>query len=71
LAPGSSLSPWIGAMLVALGAVATAAGTKRYQEFCRRLARSEMPSPHAEILPMLLGWALVVLGAVMIGVLLV
>lgn len=69
--PGSSLSPWIGAVLVALGAVATAAGTKRYHEFCRRLARSEMPSPHAEILPMLLGWALVVLGVVMIGVLLV
>jgi uncharacterized membrane protein YidH (DUF202 family) len=58
-------------MLVVLGAIATAAGTRRYHQFCRRLGRSEMPSPHAEVLPMLLGWALVVLGAVMVAVLLV
>jgi uncharacterized membrane protein YidH (DUF202 family) len=70
-APGSGLSPWLGALLVVLGAIATAAGTKRYQEFCRRLARSELPSPHAEVLPMLLGWSLMVLGGVLVGVLLV
>jgi hypothetical protein len=55
---------------VVLGAIATAAGTRRYHKFCRRLGRSEMPSPHAEVLPMLLGWALVVLGIVMVAVLL-
>ena len=71
VAAGSALSPWIGALLVVLGGVATAAGTKRYQEFCGRLARSELPSPHAEVLPMVLGWSLVVLGAILVAVLLV
>jgi putative membrane protein len=68
---GSGLSPYLGAVLVVLGAVATGAGTRRYQEFCRRLGRSELPSPHAEVLPMMLGWALVVLGAVLVVLLLV
>jgi hypothetical protein len=30
-----------------------------------------MPSPHAELLPMLLGWSLVVLGVMLVVVLLV
>ena len=50
---------------------ATGAGTRRYQKFCRRLGQSEMPSPHAEITPLLLGWSLMVLGIVMVVVLLV
>ena len=70
-APESGLSLYIGALLVGLGVVATAAGTRRYQEFCRRLDRSELSSPHAEVLPLLLGWALVVLGVALVGVLLV
>jgi putative membrane protein len=69
-AAGSGLSPYLGAVLVALGAVATGAGTRRYYEFCRRLGRSELPSPHAEVLPLILGWALVVLGVVLVAVLL-
>jgi putative membrane protein len=68
---GTGLSPYLGAALILLGAVATAAGTHRYQEFCRRLGRGEMPSPHAEVLPMLLGWTLVVLGLLLVAVLLV
>ena len=68
---GTGLSPYLGAVLVVLGAIATAAGTRRYQKFCRRLGRDEMPSPHAELLPMLLGWALVVLGLMLVAVLLV
>jgi putative membrane protein len=71
VASGSGLSPYLGAVLVVLGAIATAAGTRRYHKFCRRLGRDEMPSPHAELLPMLLGWALVVLGAMLVAVLLV
>ena len=67
---GSGLSPFLGAALVLIGVVATAAGTKRYQEFCRRLGRQAMPSPHAEILPLTLAWALAALGLVLIGVLL-
>jgi putative membrane protein len=70
-ASGSGVSPYLGAVLVVLGAIATGAGTRRYQEFCRRLSRSELPSPHAEVLPMLLGWALVVLGVALVAVLLV
>ena len=70
-APGSGVSPYIGAVLVVLGAIATGAGTRRYQEFCGRLGRSELPSPHAEVLPLVLGWALVVLGAMLVAVLLV
>jgi hypothetical protein len=50
--------------------IATGAGTRRYQKFCRRLGRGEMPSPHAEITPLLLGWSLMVLGIVMVVVLL-
>jgi putative membrane protein len=71
LVSGSGVSPYVGAVLVVLGAIATGAGTRRYQEFCRRLGRSELPSPHAEVLPMMLGWALVVLGATLVAVLLV
>jgi uncharacterized membrane protein YidH (DUF202 family) len=69
-AAGTGLSPYIGAVLVVLGVIATAAGTHRYQEFCRRLGGRELPSPHAEVLPMILGWALAVLGVVLVGVLL-
>ncbi len=68
---GSGLSPYLVSVLVVLGAVATGAGTRRYHKFCRRLGRGEMPSPHAEVLPMLLGWALVVLGVMLVAVLLV
>lgn len=68
---GGGLSPYLGAVLVVLGAIATGAGTRRYHKFCRRLGQSEMPSPHAEVLPMLLGWALVVLGVMLVAVLLV
>jgi putative membrane protein len=68
--PGTGLSPYLGAVLVVLGVIATGAGTRRYQKFCRRLGRGEMPSPHAEITPLLLGWSLAVLGIVMVVVLL-
>jgi putative membrane protein len=68
---GTGVSPYLGAVLVLLGVVATAAGTRRYQEFCARLSRSELPSPHAEVLPMMLGWALACLGVVLTAVLLV
>jgi putative membrane protein len=67
---GSGLSPFLGAALVLIGVVATSAGTRRYQEFCRRLGRPALPSPHAEVLPLTLGWALAALGVVLIGILL-
>jgi putative membrane protein len=67
----AGVSPYLGAALVVIGIVAIAAGTKRYQEFCRRLGREALPSPHAEVLPMVMGWSLVALGAVLVAVLLV
>jgi putative membrane protein len=60
------VSPYIGAALVLLGVVATSAGTRRYREFCRRLDRTALSSPHAEILPQVLGWLLAGLGAALI-----
>jgi putative membrane protein len=68
---GTGLSPYLGAVLVVLGVIATAAGTRRYQAFCSRLARSELPSLHAEVLPLMLGWAFASLGVALAAVLLV
>ncbi len=64
------ISPYLGAALVLIGVIAVSAGTKRYREFSRRLGPSALPSPHAEVLPLVLGWSLVVLGVVLVGVLL-
>ena len=64
------ISPYLGAALVLIGVIAISAGTKRYREFCRRLGPSMLPSPHAEVLPLVLGWSLAVLGVVLVGVLL-
>jgi putative membrane protein len=68
--PPGGLSPYLGAALVLIGVVAIAAGTKRYREFCRLLGRGAMPSPHAEVLPLVLGWSLAVLGVLLIAILL-
>ncbi len=68
--PTRGVSPYLGAALVVIGVVAVSAGTKRYREFCRRLGPSALPSPHAEVLPLVLGWALAALGVVLVAVLL-
>ncbi|MGH7580159.1 MAG: YidH family protein [Gemmatimonadales bacterium] len=64
------VSPYLGSVLVVIGVVAISAGTKRYQEFCRLLGRSSLPSPHAEVLPQILGWSLAVLGVALVAILL-
>jgi uncharacterized membrane protein YidH (DUF202 family) len=53
--PSGGASPYVGAALVLIGVVAISAGTK--------------PSPHAEVLPLLLGWSLAVLGVVLVAIL--
>ncbi len=68
--PNGGISPYLGAALVIIGVVAISAGTKRYREFCSRLGPSALPSPHAEVLPLVLGWSLAVLGVVLVAVLL-
>ena len=64
------VSPYLGAALVVIGVVAVSAGTKRYREFCRLLTRESLPSPHAEVLPLVLGWSLAALGVLLVAVLL-
>jgi putative membrane protein len=64
------VSPYVGSVLVLIGVVAISAGTKRYQEFCRLLGRESMPSPHAEVLPLIMGWTLAVLGIALVAILL-
>jgi putative membrane protein len=68
--PTGGLSPYLGAALVVIGVVAVSAGTKRYRQFCRLLGRSSFPSPHAEVLPSILGWSLAALGVVLVVILL-
>jgi putative membrane protein len=68
--PTEGVSPYLGAVLVVIGVVAISAGTKRYREFCRILDRSSLPSPHAEMLPSILGWSLAALGVVLLVILL-
>jgi putative membrane protein len=68
--PRGGVSPYLGAMLVVIGVVAISAGTKRYREFCRLLGPSSLPSPHAEVLPLIMGWSLAALGVVLVAILL-
>lgn len=63
-------SHYLGAALVLIGVVAITAGSKRYREFCRRLGPSYLPSSHAEVLPLFLGWSLVAMGVVLVVILL-
>jgi putative membrane protein len=67
--PSGGLSPYVGAALVLIGVVAISAGTKRYKEFCALLSPQSKPSPHAEVLPLVLGWSLAVLGVVLVAIL--
>jgi len=64
------VSPYLGAGLVVLGVVATAAGALQYQRFCRQLRPTDLPSPRAWMLPSALSWALVGAGAVLATILL-
>jgi putative membrane protein len=67
--PTGGFSPYLGAALVLIGVVAISAGTKRYKEFCTLLGPEAKPSPHAEILPLVMGWSLAALGVALVGVL--
>jgi putative membrane protein len=68
--PTGGISPYLGAMLVVIGVVAISAGTKRYRDFCRLLGPAMLPSPHAEVLPLIMGWSLAALGMVLVAILL-
>lgn len=67
---GRSVTPFVGAALIALGATAIAAGTLEYRRYCKTLRPEDLPSPNASRLPQALAWSMVVLGVALVGVLL-
>ena len=70
-AAGWRVTPFVGAALIALGAVAIAAGALEYQRYSQTLRPEDLPSPHASRLPLTLAWLLVALGIMLVFVLLV
>jgi putative membrane protein len=70
-AASSTMSPYIGAALLLVGAAAVAAGTLQYRRYCRALRPEDLPSPNAARLPETLAWFTVVLGIVLVAILLV
>jgi putative membrane protein len=67
---GHGISPYIGAALVVLGVLATAAGAIQYRRFCALLAPEALPSPRASFVPLALAFALASLGAALAVILL-
>lgn len=66
----SWLSPYIGAALVALGVVSIVAGATEFSRYWRTLPPDDLPKPQAARVPLLLSWALVIVGIVLVAVLL-
>jgi putative membrane protein len=69
--PSHGLSPYLGAALVALGVVATAAGAIQYRHFVRQLSPTQRPASASPHVVLFLAVALVAIGAVLGVVLLV
>ena len=67
---GHGVSPYLGAGLVLLGAAATAVGASEYRRYCLRLPASDLPSPRAVRIPLLLAGTVVVAGLILTWVLL-
>jgi putative membrane protein len=68
--PRSVITPYLGALLVLLGAIATAAGAVQYRDYTRRLPPADLPAARIPRLPLYLAWSLVLLGLILTGVLL-
>jgi len=56
------VSPYLGAILVVLGVVATAGGSVQYRHFCHTLPRASIPANSSTVFLLSLSWALVVIG---------
>ena len=67
---GHGVSPYLGAGLVLLGAIATAVGALEYRRYCVRLPTSDLPSPRAVRIPLILASAVVLAGLILTWVLL-
>jgi putative membrane protein len=64
------VSPFLGAGLVLLGAVATAVGASEYRRYCIRLPAADLPSPRAVRIPLILASSVVIGGLILTWVLL-
>ena len=68
---GHGLSPYLGAMLVGLGIIATAGGALQYQRFVAGIRSSDRPATASPRLVLGLSWALVLIGTALGLVLLI
>jgi putative membrane protein len=67
---GHGISPYLGAGLVLLGALATGVGASEYRRYCNRLPIGDLPSPRAVRIPLILAGTVVVAGLILTWVLL-
>lgn len=67
---GHGVSPYLGAGLVLLGALATAVGASEYRRYCVRLPASDLPSPRAVRIPLIVASTVVLAGLILTWVLL-
>lgn len=68
---GHGLSPYLGAALVGLGVLATAAGAMQYRTYFGSLPRTDRPASSRPRFVLGLSWALVVIGFVLVVILLI
>jgi putative membrane protein len=68
---GHGVSPYLGAVLVILGMIATAGGALQYQRYVRALPRRDRPPTSSPGFVLGLSWSLVVVGLVLAVILLV
>ena len=64
-AAGHGISPYLGAALVGIGVVTTAAGALQYRRFCTTLPREAKPSTANPGFLLSVSWALVLIGVVL------
>jgi putative membrane protein len=64
-ASGHGISPYLGAGLVGIGVVTTAAGALQYRRFCASLPRDAKPSTASPGFLLSVSWALVLVGVVL------
>jgi putative membrane protein len=67
---GHGVSPYLGAGLVLLGALATGVGALEYRRYCNRLPPGDLPSPRAVQIPLVLAGTVVFAGLILTWVLL-
>ena len=67
---GTGVSPYLGAVLVLVAALATAAGTLEYRRYAGQLRPVDLPRGKVPFLPVVFAWILVSLGLLLTVVLL-